>query len=76
MTRRHFRSIKRLVAALAAGWVFGSLSCVSNLADTVGTGLTLTSATGVLGDVGKADNAIGAGLEQFSDIVQFSPLGR
>ena len=76
MTRRHFRSIKRLTAALAAGWVFGSLSCVTNVADTVGTGLSLTSATGVLGDVGKAANAIGAGLDLFADIVRFSPLGR
>ena len=65
MTRRHFRWIKRLTAALAAGWVFGSLSCVSNIADTVGTGLSPTSLTSVLGDVEQTANATGAGLDPF-----------
>ncbi|HKQ46751.1 MAG TPA: hypothetical protein VJZ71_01630 [Phycisphaerae bacterium] len=76
MTRRHLRSIKRLTAALAAGWVFGSLSCVSNVADSVGTGLSVTSATGVLGDLGNAANAKTADLDLFADTVHLTPLGR
>ena len=75
MTRRRIRWIKRLTAAVAVGWVFGSLSCVQNVADTVGTGLNLTSATGILGPASQSVNAIGAGFDLFSSIARFSPIG-
>jgi hypothetical protein len=76
MTRRHFRSIKRLTAIFAAGWVFGSLSCVTNVADTAGTSLPLTGVTGVLGDAGKAPDAIGPVLDLSADAVRLSPVIR
>ncbi len=75
MTRRRIRWIKRLTAAVAAGWVFGSLSCVQNVADVAGTGLSLTSATGLLGPATQTASSIGAGLDLFSDIVRFAPIG-
>jgi hypothetical protein len=73
MTRRRLRWIKRMSAAIVAGWVFGSLSCVQNVADTAGTGLSPTEATGVLGTVGPTANATGAGLDVLAEIVRFGP---
>ncbi len=65
----------RLTAAVAAGWVFGSLSCVQNVADTVGTGLNLTSASGIVGPASQSVNAFGAGLDPSSNTVRLSPIG-
>lgn len=75
MTRRRMRWIKQLTAAVAAGWVFGSLSCVQNVADTVGTGLSLTSTSGVLGAGGQAANALDSELDLSADLARFTPVG-
>lgn len=75
MTRRKLRLIKSTVASVGAGFVFGSLTCVQNVADTVGTGLTLTGASGVLGGGSQAATAIGAGLDFLADMIRFNPFG-
>ncbi len=75
MNRRTLRWIKRTTVALGTGVVFGSLTCVQNTADAVGTGLSLTGATGILGAGSPAISAIGAGLDFIADLIRFSPLG-
>ncbi|MBN2559396.1 MAG: hypothetical protein JXQ75_00495 [Phycisphaerae bacterium] len=75
MTRRRFRWIRSTTIALGAGFVFGSLTCVQNVADTVGTGLSITGATGILGGNSQAASNLGAGLDFLADLLRFAPLG-
>ncbi len=75
VTRRKLRMIKQAAVALGAGLVFGTFTCVQNVADTVGTGLTITGTTGVLGGNSRAATNIGAGLDFLADVIRFSPFG-
>jgi hypothetical protein len=73
MTRRRLRWIKRLSAAIVAGWVFDLSPAFRTERIRVGTGLSQTEATGVHGPIGPTANAIGAGLDLFADIARFGP---
>lgn len=75
MTRRKLRWIKKAAMTLGAGFVFGSMTCVQNVADTVGTGLSITGATGILGGNSQTVSNIGAGLDFVADLIRFSPGG-
>jgi hypothetical protein len=78
VTRRCFQLVKGMTLVLAAGMVFGGLSCVMTAADVVGTGMTLGAATGVLGPVTQgvtAVTAVGAGFDLLADLVKYTPLG-
>ncbi len=75
MTRRRLRWIKKVTVTLGAGVVFGSWTCVQNAADTIGTGLSLTGATGFLGGSSPTVSAVGAGLDFIADVIRFTPLG-
>jgi len=75
MIRRKIRWIKQATLVLGTGLVFGSLTCVQNVADTVGTGLSVTGATGVLGGNSQAASNIGTGLDFLADIIRFYPGG-
>jgi hypothetical protein len=75
MTRQKLRWIKKVTVALGTGAVFGSWTCVQNAADTIGTGLSLTGATGVLGGNSQTASTIGAGLDFLADFIRFIPLG-
>ncbi len=69
MSRRPLRRLKNLTIALTAGCVFGSLSCVQTVADTVGTGLSITGA--LLGANGQSASSFGAGLDFLADVIRF-----
>jgi hypothetical protein len=73
MTRRRIRFLKQVSVALGAGLLFGSLTCVRTVADTVGTGLSLGGATGVLGPNSEAASVLGASLDLLADILHFAP---
>ncbi len=75
MNRRATRKIKQVCVALAAGLVFGSATCVQQVADAVGTGLSVTGATGVLGaDGSRAAINLGSSLDLVADLMQLSRL--
>lgn len=74
--RRIVRALRVAAVVLAAGYAFGPLGCVGTGADIVGTGLTLTGASGLLGPGSQTAAAVGAGLDLFSDVVQFAPALR
>lgn len=76
MTRRAMRKLsKQFCVALGAGVVFGSATCVQQVADGVGTGLSLTGATGVLGTEGsRAATNLGTGLDLVADLLQLARL--
>jgi hypothetical protein len=77
MSRRTMRGIARIAVVLGAGFVFSSLTCVETTADLVGTGLSLTGATGVLGpDGSRAASNVGTGLDTVADIIQIARLVR
>jgi hypothetical protein len=77
MGRRSVRTITKVGAALAAGLLFASLTCVENVADFAGTGLTLTGATGLLGTNGsQAATDLGVGLDFAADVMQVAQLRR
>ncbi len=69
MSRRRIRRLKNLTIILSAGCLFGSLSCVQTVADTVGTGLSITGT--MLGPNGQAASGVGAGLDLLADILRF-----
>jgi hypothetical protein len=75
MTRRKLLWIKRIALCLGSGVIFGGLSCVTTAADLVGTGLSLTAATGLLGGATQGATAVGSGLDWFADLVKFTPIG-
>ncbi len=75
MIQRKLRRITRMAAALGAGLVFGALSCVQQGADIVGTGLSVTGATGILGGNSQAASNLGAGLDFVADLIRFTPIG-
>jgi hypothetical protein len=69
------RHIQRLSMIMGAGLLFGGLSCVHGVADTVGTGLTLTAASGLLGPATQGVTAIGSGLDLLADLARFTRIG-
>jgi len=73
MTLRNLMGLRRIALVLGAGVLFGGLSCVTTAADLVGTGLTLTAATGALGNATQGVTAVGSGLDLFADLVKFRP---
>ena len=75
MNQRKLRRITRVAAALGAGLVLGALSCVQQGTDLVGTGLSVTGATGILGANSQAASNIGAGLDLVADLMRIAPLG-
>lgn len=75
MNQRMFRCFKSVTVALGAGLLFGSLTCVQNVADVVGTGLSLTAATGALGANADAISKVGVGLDFLADLLRFGPFG-
>lgn len=72
MYPRRLRWMKQATLVLASGCVFGSLSCVQNLADSIGTGLSLTGLSGLLGAGGAAVNNVGVGLDLLADLIRFA----
>lgn len=73
MTRRKARVIKQFCVALGAGLVFSSLTCVQNVADFVGTGLSLTGSAGLLGtDASQAATKLGVSLDAVADLIQLT----
>jgi len=74
--RQVHRLIKALSVSLAAGTIFSMLTCVRTVADTVGTGLGLGGATGMLGPASPGVATAGAGHDLFADTVRFTPIGR
>lgn len=70
MTRRRLRWMKKCSIALGAGMVFGSLTCVQSAVETIGSGLTFSGTTGVLGLGGPAAIAAGEGLEFLVDLAR------
>jgi len=73
MTRRKIRFLKQVSVVLAAGLLFGPLTCVRTVADTVGTGLTLTGVSGILGPNSTSAEALGAGLDLLADVLHRTP---
>jgi hypothetical protein len=74
MTLKSVRLVKKGALLLAAGILFGGMSCVT-AADLVGTGLVVTGATGILGDATQGVTALGAGLDVFANLVRYTPIG-
>lgn len=75
MTRRQIRWIKKLTITLGAGVLFGSMTCVRTVADTVGTGLTVGGVSGLLGPNSQTATDIGVALDVLADIIRYSPIG-
>ena len=69
MTYRTFRWLKKATLVLSTGLVFGTLSCVQNAADLVGTGISLTS---MLAPGGNVLNPFGVGLDFLADLLRFA----
>jgi len=76
MSRRKLRWIKKIAVAVGAGTMLSTATCVRDFADTVGTGLSLTGATGVLGGNSQAASNAGAGLDLVADFIRFGSLVR
>ena len=75
MSRRTMRRIAQLSVALGAGMLFSSVTCVQSAADLVGTGLSITGATGVLGpDISRAAENAGISLDTVADIIQLAKV--
>ncbi|HVP10051.1 MAG TPA: hypothetical protein VMV94_02570 [Phycisphaerae bacterium] len=77
MSRRTMRRIAQISVALGAGMLFSSVTCVENAADLVGTGLSITGATGVLGPTGsQTASNVGTGLDAMADIMELARIAR
>ncbi len=76
MTRWKLRWLKTTAVALAAGALFGSLTCVQSAADTIGSGLTFTGTTGVLGLGGPAAIAAGSGIDFLVNLGRLLAMAR
>lgn len=75
MTRRSQRKLKQLCIAFGAGTLFASATCVRQVTDVVGTGLSVTGASGVLGaDGSQAVTNLGVGLDLVADLMQLARL--
>ena len=74
MTLKSIRRVKKFALVLTVGVLFGGLSCVT-AADLAGTGLTVTGASGALGDASSGVTALGAGLSVLADLVKYTPIG-
>lgn len=61
MNRHKLLWIRKAAMILGAGVLFGGLSCVTTAADLVGTGHTVTAATGVPGGATQGATAASAG---------------
>jgi hypothetical protein len=73
MTRRKIRFLKCATVALAAGLLFGPLTCVRTGADLVGTGLAIGGVTGLLGPGSEPAETLGVSLDALADILQYVP---
>jgi hypothetical protein len=77
MSRRTMRWIAQLSVALGAGMLFSSVTCVQNAADLLGTGLSITGATGALGpDISRAAENAGIRLDTVADLIQLAKLAK
>jgi len=75
VTRPSKRILKQICVALGAGALFASATCVQQVADVVGTGLSVTGASGVLGaDGSRAASNLGTGLDLVADMMQLARL--
>ena len=70
MTRRIVRATKMATVVLGAGMLFGGVSCVADATQAVGTGITLTAASGVLGTSAQPATAVGGTLNLISGLLR------
>lgn len=73
MTRRKTRWIKQITVALGAGMIFGTLTCVRTVADTLGTGLAVGGSTGLLGPNSAPATTLGTALDLLADLIRYVP---
>jgi hypothetical protein len=64
-TGRKVRLLKQATVAPAAGLIFSSLTCTSNVANAIGTEMSFLGETGVLGPLGQPVTATGDGVQFF-----------
>lgn len=76
MTRKGVRRLRKSVAALSAGMMFASLTCVQSAVETVGSGLTFGGTSGLLGLGSPAAIAAGTGLDFLVDLTRLFLMGR
>lgn len=67
MTRAHKR-LRLLASILTFGMVFAPLGCVSRVADTIISGITLGGATGLFGPASPLVTPLGAGWNFLTDL--------
>lgn len=72
MNKRMVRMAKRLGLWLSAGVLLSTVTCVRDLADVVGTGLSVGSLTGEFGDGTQAVSSLGAGFDVVADLMRFA----
>lgn len=72
MSNRTARKLRGLVLVASTGVVCSALTCVMNAADAVGTGLSLTGVSGILGPASPAATSIGSGLDFIADVFRFA----
>lgn len=73
MAHRKIHWIKALTVTLGAGVIFGTLTCVQTVADTVGTGLTITGTAGLYGNNSDSTVQVGAALDLLADFLRYIP---
>ena len=76
MTCRTLRRIRLAMVALTTGTVFASLTCVQTAAETLGSGLTFSGTSGVLGLGGPVAIAAGSGIEFLVDLARLIAITR
>lgn len=69
MTYRPIQRIRKYLLFASTGMIFSALSCVSNAADGVGSGLSITS--GLVGPTAAPPNAMGEGFDATADQLRF-----
>lgn len=72
MKRKRLIQAKKLVLVVSTGITFGAISCVTAASDLVGTGLSLTGISGLLGPVGPAVTGVGTGLDALADLLRLA----
>lgn len=76
MTSRRLKRIRTATFALTSGVLFGSLTCVQNAAETIGSGLTFSGTSGVFGLGGPVAIAAGSGIEFLVDLARLIVMAR
>ncbi len=74
MNRRMVRTVKVVSLWLGAGALLSTATCVRDLTDLVGTGISLSTLTGAYGEGSQAVSTIGAGFDLVSDLMRFARL--